>query len=245
MHHTAARRAPDSPSSANNDAQLADARALLGVAADATPKQLQEAYAREALRWHPDRHIASPSAQAAASPRFQAASEALDVLLRAEAERTGVKTWVFNYEEKCWEWGLADEQQQEKEAHAAEQRLPYDGSQGFSPSQSYRPPWADGEHGDDAARGKQKVHDGAWWNPSWDEGADDDDGRSNSNRKLWYLMLPVIGFLLLKNAVAVAFISAGPMLALAPEHTVEQARAAAEAGGHEGPQLPEGTVSTS
>ena len=38
-------------------------------------------------------------------------------------------------------------------------------------------------------------------------------------------MLPVVAFLLFKNAVAVAFISAGPILALAPDETIERARA--------------------
>ena len=77
--------------------KLAAARRLLGVAPAATPKDLKRAYEKEALRWHPDRHVDSgPNAQAAAAPRFQAATEALDLLIgRDMAARTG-KSWVWN-----------------------------------------------------------------------------------------------------------------------------------------------------
>eukprot|EP01043_Picozoa_sp_COSAG02_P026144 COSAG02_NODE_1497_length_12282_cov_757.962571_7_plen_170_part_01 len=154
------------------DAQRAAARKLLGVAADATPKQLQEAYTREALRWHPDRHAASAAVEeaAGASLRFQEASDALALLLQAEAERTGTKTWVYNGAQNCWEWGVAGTEQQ----HMRQPEIStYDGTQGFSPSQSYRPPWADSGFGQHASAGEhqtnsQNVHDGAWWDPSWD-----------------------------------------------------------------------------
>ena len=218
------------------EAQRAAARGLLGVPVNATPKQLQEAYTKEALRWHPDRHIASAAVEetAAASLRFQRASDALAVLMQAEAERTGTKTWVYNKAENCWEWGLADDERQRMHPPGISS-CTYDGSQGFSPSRSYRPPWASAES-DDADSRTQKMHDGAWWDASWDAGAHDPASTSSSgcssseqSKRLWYLMLPVIAFLLLKNAVAVAFISAGPSFLLAPDETIERARAAAAA----------------
>lgn len=224
------------------DAQRAAARRVLGVPHDATPKQLQEAYAKEALRWHPDRHSASGSREeaAAASLRFQEASDALTVLLQADAERNGTKSWVYNEAERCWEWGfsMGDGRQRMHKPSIST----YDGSQGFSPSKSYRPPWADAQGQHAAAGGHpnraQSVHDGSWWDPSWDAGAHAHDSRgsatdgttsgnrsSTESKRLWYLMLPVVAFLLFKNAVAVAFISAGPILALAPDETIERARA--------------------
>ena len=218
------------------EAQRAAARGLLGVPVNATPKQLQEAYTKEALRWHPDRHIASAAVEetAAASLRFQRASDALAVLMQAEAERTGTKTWVYNKAENCWEWGLADDERLRMHPPGISS-CTYDGSQGFSPSRSYRPPWASAES-DDADSRTQKMHDGAWWDASWDAGAHDPASTSSSgcssseqSKRLWYLMLPVIAFLLLKNAVAVAFISAGPSFLLAPDETIERARAAAAA----------------
>lgn len=225
----------ESPRNNDVEAQRAAARRLLGVPANATPKQLQEAYTREALRWHPDRHIASAAVEetAAASLRFQGASNALAVLLQAEAERTGTKTWVYNKVENCWEWGLANDEQQRMHQPGIP-TCTYDGSQGFSPIRSYRPPWA--SESDDGASRTQKMHDGAWWDASWDAGAHDGASTSSSgsssssseqSKRLWYLMLPVIAFLLFKNAVAVAFISAGPLFLLAPDETIERARAAA------------------
>lgn len=223
------------PQSDDPSARRFAARKLLGVAVDATPKQLQEAYNREALRWHPDRHVGSGAEEAAAaSLRFQAASDALSVLVQKPAVRTGgKKTWVYNEKENSWVWGVPNEGQQPMHQPG---KIPYDGSQGFSPSQSYRPPWADVDQGRgvDGHHPRRKVHDGAWWDPSWDAGAHECDshgGTFGSNatggakKRLWYLMLPVIAFLMLKNVIAVAFISAGPMLALAPDETIARARA--------------------
>ena len=69
---------------------------------------------------------------AAASLRFQRASDALAVLMQAEAERTGTKTWVYNKAENCWEWGLADDERLRMHPPGISS-CTYDGSQGFSP----------------------------------------------------------------------------------------------------------------
>jgi DnaJ-domain-containing protein 1 len=52
--------------------------AILGVAPDAS---VEEAYKREALRWHPDRHsVASQEQQHTVAERFKAVSEAYQIL---------------------------------------------------------------------------------------------------------------------------------------------------------------------
>ena len=128
---------------------LTAARLLLGVTPTASRKQLlvsdpqrraptpqdahsaqssprvwivQEAYQRQALRWHPDRHTSSPPAvRRSAAPRFRAASDAFSMLLEADqsSQRQGGKRWVFDKQRQRWAWRRGTD-----EATAGEAQLP-------------------------------------------------------------------------------------------------------------------------
>ena len=63
-----------------------DAYELLGVPRDASATQVKQAYRRQALKYHPDRHVASDAA-AAAERRFKALSIAHAVLSDAGKRR--------------------------------------------------------------------------------------------------------------------------------------------------------------
>ena len=83
---------------------------------------VQEAYQRQALRWHPDRHTSSPPAvRRSAAPRFRAASDAFSMLLEADqsSQRQGGKRWVFDKQRQRWAW-----RRDTDEATAGEAQLP-------------------------------------------------------------------------------------------------------------------------
>ena len=85
---------------------------------------VQEAYQRQALRWHPDRHAASPPAvRRSAAPKFRAASDAFSMLLEADEscsqEDGGGKRWVFDKQRQRWAWRRGTD-----EATAGEAQLP-------------------------------------------------------------------------------------------------------------------------
>ena len=82
---------------------------------------VQEAYQRQALRWHPDRHASSPPAvRRSAAPRFRAASDAFSMLLEADqSSQQGGKRWVFDKQRQRWAWRRGTD-----EATAGEAQLP-------------------------------------------------------------------------------------------------------------------------
>eukprot|EP00747_Dinoflagellata_sp_TGD_P179616 gnl/TRDRNA2_/TRDRNA2_30679_c0_seq2.p1 gnl/TRDRNA2_/TRDRNA2_30679_c0~~gnl/TRDRNA2_/TRDRNA2_30679_c0_seq2.p1 ORF type:complete len:160 (+),score=16.01 gnl/TRDRNA2_/TRDRNA2_30679_c0_seq2:27-482(+) len=59
---------------------------LLGVAASATLPEIKEAFRREALRWHPDRHE-HDSTRDIAAERFRAVTAAYEAMLEALQKR--------------------------------------------------------------------------------------------------------------------------------------------------------------
>ena len=72
-----------------------DPWAVLGVRRGADEKEVREAYRREALKWHPDRHSGSSAAdKAAAETRFKAASEAYNAIKSGGASASsGAGAW--------------------------------------------------------------------------------------------------------------------------------------------------------